>query len=91
MRVETILKESCNFQKAAEVIGEHNFLPTLSQTHVLPTADLFKSNDGLSNIVYLCPICNGKQAVLEQNHFSLNKINVDKSFKCRQNHLNLLF
>ena len=29
MRVETILKESCNFQKAAEVIGEHNFLPTL--------------------------------------------------------------
>ena len=49
MRVETILKESCNFQKAAEVIGEHNFLPTLSQTHVLPTVDLFKSNDGLSN------------------------------------------
>ena len=43
MRVETILKESCNFQKAAEVIGEHNFLPTLSQTHVLPTVDLPKN------------------------------------------------
>ena len=45
MRVETILKESCNFQKAAEVIGEHNSLPTLSQTHVLPTVDWFKNND----------------------------------------------
>ena len=48
MRVETILKESCNFQKAAEVIGEHNFLPTLCQTHVLPTVDLPKNNDILS-------------------------------------------
>ena len=45
MRVETILKESCNFQKAAEVIGEHNFSPTMSQTHVLPTVDL--NNDTL--------------------------------------------
>ena len=30
MRVETILKESCNFQKAAEVIGGLYILPTLA-------------------------------------------------------------
>ena len=57
MRVETILKESCNFQKAAEGIGEHNFLPTLSQTHVLSTDDLSKIND-------ILPILN-RQNIIE--------------------------